>query len=230
MGLREQFQSARKESHKASLGYTLFGPDDDAKDEAPNMAAELARIEALYNTARTQGTAAITQDFQAQRGELAESQAARGILRSGVSQLGLARLGASRQQALAAFNAQLSASQAGGQTNLMNALMGRQDAFAERKRRSQSEFMGTIGGLAGAYFGGRGGAAVGSNLGTSLGSTPNRGGYNYSGSNMVAPQSFYQRDFYGGGYGQDGLSGGQMLGQYQATSNFGGSSMRTPFY
>jgi len=91
-------------SHSAfDFGKSLFGKKGGG---GPNIDinAELARINALYEQARTQGSEAITQDYQAQRGELAQSQAARGIYRSGVSQLGLAQLGAARQKALASMN------------------------------------------------------------------------------------------------------------------------------
>ena len=180
--------------------------------------AELARINALYDRARTEGTATITQDFQAQRGELAQSQAARGILRSGVSQLGLARLGAARQQAIGAFNAQLSAAQDGQQSNLLNALLGRKTALDEsaaaRRQQSQSQLLGLGAGLLGSYIAGPVGGAVGSRIGS-------QGGFNFAGSNMVAPpatpQAFYQSEFGGGGFGTPMSTGG-------------GSGMRTSFF
>jgi hypothetical protein len=169
---------------------------------SPNIdiSSELARINALYDTARTNGQAAITQDFQAQRGELAQSQAARGIYRSGVSQLGLARLGAARQQAISQFNAQLAAAQAGQQSSLLNALLGRKTALdaadADRRMQSRNQLIGLGGGLLGAYLGGPMGGAMGQKVA--------QGGFNFSGSNYVSPaaqgagaQSFYQSEFGG---------------------------------
>ena len=169
-----------------------------------DIAAEMARINALYDQARTQGTAAITQDYQAQRGELAQSQAARGILRSGVSQLGLARLGAARQQALGQFNAQISAAQAGQSSSLLNALLGRKTALDEgernRRQQSQGQLLGLGAGLLGAYFGGPIGAAAGQQVGKNM--VGQGGGYNFFGTNMVRPsdaqygaRSFYQSEF-----------------------------------
>lgn len=177
-------------------------------NDGPNIDinAEMARINALYERARTEGTAAITQDFQAQRGELAQSQAARGILRSGVSQLGLARLGAARQQAIGAFNSQLSAAQAGQSSSLLNALLGRKSALdssaADRERQGFNQILGAGAGLAGSFLQSRG-----------VPSAPNQGGFNFFGSNMVAPpkpvtpQGFYQTDFgAGGGFGGSGYA------------------------
>ena len=185
--------------------------------------AELARINALYDRARTEGTATITQDFQAQRGELAQSQAARGILRSGVSQLGLARLGAARQQAIGAFNAQLSAAQAGQSSSLLNALLGRKSALdesaADRKRQGQSQLLGLGAGLLGSYLGGPIGGMVGSRVGGQL--AGGGGGFNFAGSNMVSPpktQSFYLNDSFG-----DYKSG-------QSYGGGGGSGLRTPYF
>lgn len=178
-----------------------------------DISAEMARINALYEQARTQGSAAITQDFQAQRGELAQSQAARGILRSGVSQLGLARLGAARQQALAQFNAQLSAAQAGQGSSLLNALMGRKTALDEsafnRQQAGNNQLLGAGAGLFGSALQG----------GLFSGGAPKSQGFNFSGTNMVAPptpQGFYKQEFGGGGYGAQNLTGSQMLGAYQA--------------
>ena len=202
---------------KSAFGGLFGGGGGGA--QSVDINGELARINALYDQARTQGTATITQDFQAQRGELAQSQAARGILRSGVSQLGLARLGAARQQAIGAFNAQLSAAQAGQQSNLLNALLGRKTAIdmseAERKRASQSQLLGIGAGLLGSYIAGPVGGAVGSRIGS-------QGGFNFAGSNMVAPQAatpqaFYQSEFGGGGFGTPVSTGG-------------GSGMRTSFF
>lgn len=175
-----------------------------------DITAEMNRINALYEQARQQGSAVITQDFQAQRGELAQSQAARGIYRSGVSRLGLARLGAARQQALGSFNAQISAGQAGASSNLLNALLGRKTALdsadADRSRQGLNQAIGSVAGLAGAY--------AQSRMAPQL---PKSGGFNFAGTNMVSPsaitpQGFYQRDF-GGGFGADNLTSGQMLGQ-----------------
>jgi hypothetical protein len=141
----------------------LFGGGGNS---GPNIDinAEMARINGLYDEARTNGTATITQDYQQQRGELAQSQAARGILRSGVSQLGLARLGAARQMALSQFNSQLAAAQAGQQSNLLNALLGRKTALDEnalnRRTQQQGQILGLGAGLLGAYLGGPPGAAA----------------------------------------------------------------------
>lgn len=190
-----------------ALGGGMFGGGPDI----PNIdiSAEMSRIDALYNQAREQGSAVITRDFQAQRGELAQSQAARGILRSGVSQLGLARLGAGREQALGAFNSQLYSAQAGQQSALLNALMGRKSAIdmqnAQNNRIGFNQVLGAASGLVGAYK-------------ASGGFAPKQGGTNFAGTNMVSPssntpQGFYQRDF-GGGYGADNLTGGQMLGSF----------------
>lgn len=195
----------------------LFGGGGDS---GPNIDinAEMARINALYERARTEGTAAITQDFQAQRGELAQSQAARGILRSGVSQLGLARLGAARQQAIGAFNAQLSAAQAGQSSNLLNALLGRKSALdtaaSDRERQGLNQILGIGSGLLGSALQG----------GAFSGGTPKAGGFNFAGGNMVAtapttPQGFYQSEFGNGGFGTPYSPG-----------TGGGSSMRTPFF
>lgn len=187
-----------------------------------DITAEMNRINALYEQARTAGTASITQDYQAQRGELAQSQAARGILRSGVSQLGLARLGAARQQALSNFNAQLSAAQAGQQSNLLNALMGRKTALdvaaADRKRQGQSQLLGIGAGLLGAYLGGPIGAVAANRAAGAA--AAGQGGFNFFGSNMVAPatpQAFYQREF------------GDFTG-FAPQSSYAGSGMRTPVY
>lgn len=183
-----------------------------------DISAEMARINALYEQARQQGTAVITQDFQAQRGELAQSQAARGIYRSGVSQLGLARLGAARQQAIGSFNAQLSAGQAGASSNLLNALLGRKTALdsadADRSRQGLNQAIGSVAGLAGAFAQSR------------VPSAPQSGGYNFFGSNMVAPpkpatpQGFFQAEWAGAGpsYGQAPSYAGN------------GSGMSTPFF
>lgn len=147
--------------------------------------AEMARINALYEQARTQGSDVITKDFQAQRGELAQSQAARGTYRSGVSQLGLARLGAARQQALGSFNAQLSATQAGQSSSLLNALLGRKSALdesaADRKRQGQSQLLGLGAGLLGSYLGGPIGGMAAQRVAS--------GGFNFSPTNYVAPGS-----------------------------------------
>ena len=202
----------------AAGGFGLGGLLGGEGQAGPNIDinAELARINALYEQARTQGTAAITQDFQAQRGELAQSQAARGIYRSGVSQLGLARLGAARQQALGAFNAQLSASQAGQQSSLLNALLGRKSALDEnafnRRQQSQNQILGLGAGILGSALQG----------GAFSGGKPSTGGYNFAGSNMVAPQAatpqaFYQSEFGGSGFGTPMSAGG-------------GSGMRSPFF
>lgn len=185
-------------SHAAfDFGSNLFGGGGNS---GPNIDinAELGRINDLYAQARTQGEASLTQDYQAQRGELAQSQAARGILRSGVSQLGLARLGAGRQQALAQFNSQLSASQAGQQSSLLNALLGRKTALdtaaADRQRAGQMQLLGIGGGLLGSYLAGPLGGAVGTKVASQ--------GANFFGGNYVNPQptgqSFYQGEF--GGY------------------------------
>lgn len=173
----------------------LFGGGGGGPDI--NIEGEMARINALYDRARTEGTAAITQDFQAQRGELAQSQAARGILRSGVSQLGLARLGAARQQALGAFNAQLSAAQAGQGSSLLNALLGRKTALdtaaQDRRQQGQNQLLGIGAGLLGSYLGGPIGGAAASRVAG--------GGFNFAGGNMVAPppqvnpQSFFLSEF-----------------------------------
>lgn len=182
------------------VGMGFMGGGDEGPDIDIN--AEMARINSLYERARTEGTAAITQDFQAQRGELAQSQAARGILRSGVSQLGLARLGAARQQALGQFNAQLYAAQAGQQSNLMNALLGRKTALdtasADRSRQGMNQMFGALSGVAGAYAGSRGVSPAGP--------ATTQGGFNFAGGNMVSPQSttpqgFYQTEFGAGGFG-----------------------------
>lgn len=175
------------------LGMGFMGGGNDGPNIDIN--AEMARINALYEQARTQGTAAITQDFQAQRGELAQSQAAKGIYRSGVSQLGLARLGAARQQAIGQFNAQLSAAQAGQSSSLLNALLGRKSALdssaADRERQGFNQILGAGAGLAGSFLQSRGVPSA----------TPNQGGFNFFGSNMVAPpkpvtpQGFYQSEF-----------------------------------
>lgn len=158
----------------AQMGMSLFG---GGGRDAPDISGEMARINALYDQARTHGTAAITQDFQAQRGELAQSQAARGILRSGVSQLGLARLGAARQQALAQFNAQLYGQQAGQQSSLLNALMGRSEARADaqyaQKQQGISQGLGMMGGALGAW-----GAQY----------KPSSQGANYAGGGFVDPR------------------------------------------
>lgn len=156
-----------------------------------DISAEMARINALYDQARTQGSAAITQDFQAQRGELAQSQAARGILRSGVSQLGLARLGAARQQALGQFNAQISAAQAGQSSSLLNALLGRKSALdesnANRKQQQQGQLLGLGAGLLGNYFAGPLGGVAAQKVAGGIGG---QGGYNFFGTNMVKPQGY----------------------------------------
>ena len=193
------------------------------EDEGPDIdiSAELARIEALYGRAREQGTAAITQDFQAQRGELAQSQATRGILRSGVSQLGLARLGAARQQALASFEAQLSASQAGKSTDLLNALLGRKTALdtaaADRSRAGTSQLLAALSGAVGSYAGARNSAAAEAAAAGARG-----GGYNFAGSNMVRPPAT-SSSFYHGEYGTNlGLGGGRAPG-YGSFNPGGGS-------
>jgi hypothetical protein len=184
-----------------------------------DITAEMNRINALYEQARVQGSAVITQDFQAQRGELAQSQAARGIYRSGVSQLGLARLGAARQQALGSFNAQISAGQAGASSNLLNALLGRKTALdsadADRSRQGLNQAIGSVAGLAGAFAQSR-----------MAPTTPQAGGYNFFGSNMVAPpkptpQGFFQTEFAGAS-----PSYGQPAPSYAG----GGSGMNTPFF
>lgn len=171
----------QSEFANALLGGGLFGGGGGGGGIDIN--AELNRINALYEQARTQGQAAITQDYQAQRGELAQSQAARGILRSGVSSLGQQRLGAARQQAIAAFNAQLLGAQAGQQSSLLNALLGRKTALDEseraRRQQTQGQLLGLAGGALGAYLGGPLGAGVGQKVA--------QGGYNFFGSNMVSP-------------------------------------------
>lgn len=194
------------------FGGGLFGGDS----EGPNIdiSAEMARIDALYEKARTHGIASITQDFQAQRGELAQSQAARGILRSGVSQLGLARLGAGRQQAISQFESNLAASQAGQQSSLLNALMGRkfnaEAARAERNRIGFNDMLGAASGLAGAYSQSR---------------IPRQEGVNFAGTGMVSPSSPTGRGFFssefGGGYGSGNLSGAQILGMYNNPGGYG---------
>lgn len=222
------------------IGKSLFDLSQSRPDSVGDINAELARLDALYAAARAQGTAAITQDYQAQRGELAQSQAARGILRSGVSQLGLARLGAGREQALAAYNAQLSAAQAGGQSSILNALMGRkaraEELNAERRRQSINQIFGSIGGAIGSYYGGAQGGQKGYQSGQGWGERfqgqrnqpSNQGGYNFYGSNMVAPpaQQFYLSDF---GYrSQLPPYGGYSQPQSPAPAFGGGGG--TPFY
>lgn len=160
-----------------------------------NVEAELARIAALYEGARKAGEESITRDFQAQRGELANSQAARGILRSPVSGLGLQRLGAARSRALAEFNANILGSQAGTQSSVLNALLGRRTTLdlAERDRRDrrQAALLGAGTALVGGALAGPAGAAAAPTLSSAL----RGGGYNYANSNYLDPRSFYLSEF-----------------------------------
>jgi len=165
------------------------------KPKYPNIdiSGELARVMALYEQARQAGRAAVTQDFQAQRGELANTQAARGILRSPISSAGLERLGAARTQALAQLDANLLGSQAGVQSQLLQALMGQRQqrdlALYQQGQARQNALLGL------------GGGALSSALRPKTTAQGGQG-FNFADSNFMAPnqsmgQSFYQSEFRG---------------------------------
>ena len=153
-----------------------------------DISGEIARITALYEQARQSGRAAITQDYQAQRGELASSQAARGILRSPVSSVGLERLGAERTRALSSFDAQILGSQAGTQSQLLQALMGqkrqRDQLLAQQQQGRQN-----------AIFGGL--TSFGTNLALASALRPQTTAQAGQGINFADPnaQSFYRNEF-----------------------------------
>lgn len=118
-----------------------------SRPKVPDISAELGRIRALYDQARTAARANINAEAATGRQNLASNLATRGILRAPVSAAFGARLEDFRLREIANAEGQIAGQEAGAMTNALAALIGAEQNAQERNAQINAQRFGQLGAL-----------------------------------------------------------------------------------
>ena len=128
-------------------GFGLFGKK--RKQRKIDIGAELARIRGLFESQRSQAEASIRRASGQQRGRVANNLAARGILRSPVSENSFQRVREAELAAVGQSNAQIGAAQANAESRLLSQLLGLRFAQEQQADQRRASLFGTLGSISG---------------------------------------------------------------------------------
>ena len=133
-----------------ALGGGLLG--GGKKGRVPDISAEIARINALFERARAAQIASINRQAQLGRGAAASNLAARGVYSSPVSQNVFGGLEEARLGAIGEAEGRLAGQQAETEAKLLQALTGASIDDADRRDQARQGIFAALAGLGGSLL------------------------------------------------------------------------------
>ena len=144
----------------------FFGGGKKRQAQNVDISGELARIRGIFDQLRSQAKASAVRTGKQQRKQLASNLAARGTLRSAVSEHGFGRVREDTSRNIAAGEAALFGQQARTESGLLGTLLGLREKqraqAAAMSQQNRAQLMGLAGaGLSGILGSGQRGASLG---------------------------------------------------------------------
>ena len=140
---------------RAGIGFATFGGSEFLRaansggGESVDIGAELARLRGLFSGAESGAVAGVRRDAGQARGRAADNLAARGILRSGVSENVFQRVRDAELAEVGQVRSRFGIARAQAQSGLLQQLLGLRFRQEQQRGQRKAALFGTAGSIAG---------------------------------------------------------------------------------